>query len=295
MREKILLLISLTFIFLPGISFAECPSLLTVSPDIKEYALNISSGFKSDFSIESKIKHIIKYIHGENGLNPKVFSPNGFFNLHAAFKGKNIKRIGKIKDLPKFKKPDISVIKAYAQIYNKYMVPNAREIVFAPTASDIIKHRMAFGCTHYARAFIAIAKALKLFKPEDIRYVVSSSHTDYNKACSSKGAVYDGPDTINGHQFVLLRYDNSWWFINTSNKIFEKVPAKNLDYRKQNLTVKFPSYAKNKGSGHNILLVRYIGKNFNDGTCDNSFDNLMNISVSGKIDNNVCLWPEYNR
>jgi hypothetical protein len=82
--------------------------------------------------------------------------------------------------------------------------------------------------------------------------------------------------------------------VNTSNKNFEKIPAGDLDYRKQNLIVQFPSYAAKSGSGHNMLLVRYIGSDYTDGACDKSFGNLMNISVSGTTDSNTCLWPKYD-
>ena len=42
-------------------------------------------------------------------------------------------------------------------------------IFFAPSADDIIKTKAAFGCSHYARSFIAVVKALGLIdNPENL-------------------------------------------------------------------------------------------------------------------------------
>ena len=38
----------------------------------------------------------------------------------------------------------------------KYMEDTPADVFFAPSASEIIKDRAAFGCTHYARVFIAV-------------------------------------------------------------------------------------------------------------------------------------------
>lgn len=276
----------------PTVLFAACADLLAVTPSIGKYASDIAATFKTGDSAEDKVKAVIAYMHGKNGIGTANFSPDIFIRLHTAFKGGKITRPEEAAKAIGLPKTGSAARTAYNEIYDKYAVPDFRGVFFAPTASDIIEHRMAFGCTHYARAFIAIAKALKLFSPADMRYVIASSHKDYGNACPVKSSQASGI-TINGHQFVLLRYNSHWWFVNTSNKDFEKVPAATLNYLENNLIVRFPSYAKNSNSGHNMLLVRYIGESYDDGACDNSFDRLMNISASGKIDSDICLWKRY--
>lgn len=274
---------------------SSCRSLLAVTPEVERYALDISSGFKEGATLESKLRHIIGYIHGENGLNPRLFSPDKFFALHYALKGKKLKDIYSAKEIAGFKDMSPAALEGYRELYNKYMVPDLKGIMFGPEAADLIKHRMAFGCTHYARAFIAVVRALRLVPPSDIRYVVSSAHKDYGTACASAGAVWDGKFTINGHQFVLIRYDGQWKLLNTSDKEFEIVPAPPAlwDYALQNVTAEFPSYAERREMGHNHLLVRYIGNDYADGVCDNSFGNLMRISVSGSSNDGKCAWKPY--
>ena len=161
---------------------------------------------------------------------------------------------------------------------------------FAPGAGEVVKYRTAFGCSHYARAYIALLKALKIPGVEDVRYVISSSYKDYLAACPQKGAPRAKGRTINGHQFVAVKYGGKWFFINTSNKDLEKVPAGDMDYLGKDLAVAFPSYAKEAASGHNKLLVRYIGGDQDDGACDVSFAALMNISSSGDAASSVCRW-----
>jgi len=40
-------------------------------------------------------------------------------------------------------------------------------------------------------------------------------------------------------------------------------------------------------------LIRKVGADFDDGICDNSFDNLMNIYSSGVYASPICQWPDH--
>ena len=82
------------------------------------------------------------------------------------------------------------------------MQKNPADVFFVPSADDIIKTKAAFGCSHYARSFIAVVKALHLVaNPEDIRYTISSKSDNYNQALDKR----DKELTINGHQFVIVK------------------------------------------------------------------------------------------
>ncbi|MBI4667889.1 MAG: hypothetical protein HY747_01690 [Elusimicrobia bacterium] len=276
---------------------AQCPDLINTTPIVEQYASGITAGFENNFSLEDKLKYIVHFIHGEKGVGSGKLAPSTFFALHGVFQGKKIRNVDEMlsrgRNIPALSNMDRGALQSHLALYNKYAKTNPKKIFFAPTASDIIEHKMAFGCSHYARTFIAIVKALKLLAPKDIRYVVSASHKDYDTACPRKKTAYNKEMTINGHQFVMIRLDGHWWFLNTSNADFEKVPAQNTDYKSTNLAVQFPSYKNNHDSGHDYLLVRYIGNDYNDGACDNSLENLANISVSGNKNANKCEWTRY--
>ena len=97
--------------------------------------------------------------------------------------------------------------------HSKFMGRNPADVFFAPSADEIIKMKAAFGCSHYARSFIAVVKALDLIdNPEDLRYAISSKADNYNQALEKM----DHKITINGHQFVLVKIALKWIAINTS-------------------------------------------------------------------------------
>jgi len=172
--------------------------------------------------------------------------------------------------------------------HSKYMNDHPADVFFAPTADEIIKTRAGFGCTHYARAFIVVVKALGLVeKPEDLRYVVSSKADDYNRALEKQ----DLKMTINGHQFVLVKIDSRWIAINTSQREAVQMPE---GFRPEscsppsNISVRFESYPPGI-----VFLLRKIGKDFNDDCGDNSLSRLMNISRSGDPQDAAFKWEGY--
>lgn len=169
----------------------------------------------------------------------------------------------------------------------KYMQVNPADVFFAPSADEIIRTRAAFGCTHYARAFMAVVKALGLVnRPENLRYVISSKADDYNRALKNR----DASATINGHQFVIVRIDSRWFAINTSKGESTLLPAgfnPNDCVPLHNIPIRFESYPDV------VFLLRRIGKDWDDGCGDNSLSALMNISRSGAPDNSAFLWEAF--
>ena len=169
----------------------------------------------------------------------------------------------------------------------KYMQINPADVFFAPSADEIIRTRVAFGCTHYARAFMTIVKALGLINnPEDLRYVISSKADDYNRTLKNQNVS----TTINGHQFVIVRIDSRWIAINTSKGESTPLPAgfnPNDCVPPHSIPIRFQSYPDV------VFLLRRIGTDWDDGCKDNSLSALMNISRSGAPDNSAFLWEAF--
>jgi hypothetical protein len=171
--------------------------------------------------------------------------------------------------------------------HSKFMHKNPANVFFAPSADEIIKTKAAFGCSHYARSFIAVVKALGLIdKPEDLRYVISSKADDYDKALEKM----DSGMTINGHQFVIAKIDSKWIAINTSKSEWTAMPEgfspDSLNPPK-NIPIRFASYP-----GVTFLL-RKIGKNYEDDCNDNSLAACMNISRSGDAQDSNFRWERF--
>lgn len=170
---------------------------------------------------------------------------------------------------------------------NKYMQANPADVFFAPSADEIVKTRAAFGCTHYARAFMAVVKSLGLVsRSGDLRYVISSKADDYNSALEKQ----DFNATINGHQFVIVRIGSRWTAINTSKGESTPLPeAFNPDacVPPRNTAIRFQSYPDV------VFLIRRVGKDWDDGCGDNSLSSLMNISRSGSPGILDFLWEAF--
>jgi hypothetical protein len=169
----------------------------------------------------------------------------------------------------------------------KYMQGNPADIFFAPSADEIIGTRAAFGCTHYARAFMAVVKSLGLINgPENLRYVISSKADDYNRSLESQ----DAGATINGHQFVIVKIDFQWIAINTSKGESTPLPEgfdPDSCVPPDNIPIRFQAYPDV------VFLLRKIGADWDDDCGDNSFLALMNISRSGAPDKSDFLWEAF--
>ena len=158
---------------------------------------------------------------------------------------------------------------------------------FGPSADDIIKAKAAFGCSHYARSFMAVVKALGLMdNPGDVRYAISSKADDYNQALDNN----DREMTINGHQFVLVRIASKWLAINTSKSEWAALPqgfSPALVRPPGNIPLRFASYPEV------TFLLRKVGADYNDDCSDNSLIALMNIYRSGHARDSDFKWDRF--
>jgi hypothetical protein len=169
----------------------------------------------------------------------------------------------------------------------KFMGNTPSDVFFRPAADDVVGARAAFGCSHFARSFIAVVKALDLVdRPEDLRYAVSCKAGDYNRALEKQ----DREATINGHQFALVKIDSGWIAINTSKAEWIAMPkgfSPEVVRPPENTAVRFKSYP-----GVTFLL-RKIGKDGNDDCSDDSLERLVNIYRSGDVRDSGFRWERY--
>lgn len=204
-----LILISLS-VFSPTLSFSEQElSLIEVTPRIREYAINTikpvldSCAKRDSLSLLLKVSDIL--ISSELGIHTNEIEPSTFI-IYDKLEKLKLGFLISFKLSPEQK----NILKEW---HSKFMHKNPANVFFAPSADDIIKTKAAFGCSHYARSFMAVVKALDLMdKPEDLRYAISSKADDYDNALEKM----DNEMTINGHQFVMTKIDSKWIAINTS-------------------------------------------------------------------------------
>lgn len=262
------------------------PNLLTITETIRNYSndtiLKRINDEPDDLSKLLKIVSIL--LDKKSGISTSNINPGDFMKLsfiggqHTIDQGSLLLRI-----LPSTNRETIRVL------HNKYMIQDPSGIFFGPTADDIVKYKFAFGCTHYARAFICIAKSLNIIQnPKNMRYVISCDFIDYNNYLISDNK---NDFTINGHQFVIISSGNTWYAINTSRlNDYTVLPEKfspDMDIYKKNYPITFKAI-KNK-----TFLLRKIGNDFDDNCNDNSFRKLMNIYVSGNHLSNVANWKKF--
>jgi hypothetical protein len=279
-----LILISLFCLVFSPVYSKDAGSLIEVTPVVKKYAFNTVKPILESYSKKDKLSQLLKVseiiIDSEFGVQTSAIEPSKFiiydkletlklgflYTFNLSFEQKQILKTWR----------------------SKFMVSNPADVFFAPSASDIIETKAAFGCSHYARSFIAVVKALHLVaNSEDIRYAITSKSDNYNQALA-KG---DKEMTINGHQFVIVRIDGKWIALNTSKSEWTKLPEEftpDSVVPPKNISVQFDSYPEI------AFLFRKIGKDFYDDCNDSSLIALMNIYRSGDANNQDFKWEKYS-
>ncbi|MFA6012381.1 MAG: hypothetical protein WC799_20495 [Desulfobacteraceae bacterium] len=272
------------FVFYSAPAFShDDASLINVTPHIRDYAMNTvkpvldSHPKKDTISLLLQISEIL--IDPVIGIHTNEIEPSNYI----IFDKLNKIKLGFLVTYrlsPEQKK----TLKSW---HFKYMQQNPADVFFAPSADEIIRTKSAFGCSHYARSFIAVVKALDLIdKPEDLRYVISSKADNYNQALEKK----DGKITINGHQFVLTKIASEWIAINTSKGEWTAMPTgfspESLN-PPQNIPIRFASYPDV------TFLIRKIGADYNDDCNDGSLTGLMNIYRSGNDKESTFKWEKF--
>jgi hypothetical protein len=180
-------------------------------------------------------------------------------------------------------------------LYGKYDLSTLLYEKFVFSASDIVRYRLADGCTSCARAFIALVKAMGIFAlPTEMRYAATARAADYSAVCSV--GADNGTGSISGHQVVLAKVDDRWQMVNTaSNEAVRALPTDfdPADYLEPVAPFTNEPILFDCETPAITHLYRKIGGDWDDGICDNAFDNLMNIYSSGSYESPVCAWPDY--
>jgi len=269
-------------IFSPAYS-KDTESLLEVTPAVQEYAFKVvkpvldSYGKKDELSQLLKVSEMIT--DPELGIQTNAIEPSTFI----IYDKLETLKLGFLYTF-NLSSEQKRILKIWR---SKFMRSNPADVFFAPSADDIIKTKAAFGCSHYARSFIAVVKALHLISdPENIRYAISCQSDNYNQAFAAR----DKELTINGHQFVIVKTSRKWIALNTSKSEWAQLPdgfTPDSVVPPENVPVRFTSYPKV------TFLFRKIGKDFNDDCSDSSLIALMNIYRSGDIHNPNFKWREY--
>lgn len=279
-----LLILILLWIFFPTPAVSEEKvSLLDVTPNIRDYATGTVKPVLDSYTKKDTLSLLLKVcdvlIDPVFGIHTNEIKPSTYI----IYKKLDKINLGFLVTFSLSTEQE-QILKAR---HSKLMKENPADVFFAPSADEIIKTRAAFGCTHYARSFIAVVKVLGLInKPEDLRYVISSKADDYNRALEKK----DSKMTINGHQFVLVKIDSTWIAINTSKSEWTAMPkwfSPDTVNPLRNVPVRFESYPDV------TFLLRKIGKDCNDDCNDDSLVALMNISRSGDPHDAHFKWERF--
>ena len=282
-QRATLILISLYCFICTPVYSKDSGSLIAVTPVVKEYSFNVVKPILDSYSKKDKLSQLLKVSEiirdSKVGVEANAMKPSTFIIYD---------KLEKLK-LGFFYTFNLSseqkqILKNW---HLRFMHSNPADVFFAPSADEIIKTRAAFGCSHYARSFIAVIKALDLIdKPEELRYVISCKADDYNKAIEKM----DSEITINGHQFVIARIDTKWIAINTSKSEFTEMPegfSPGSLNPPNNISIRFESYLDV------TFLLRKIGKDYNDDCNDNSLAALMNIYRSGDSRDHNFKWNRF--
>ena len=279
-----LLILIYLFILSSTLVFSQdTGSLIAVTPEIKEYALNVVKPVLISYNKKDKLSQLLKLsaiiTDSKLGVQTNAIEPSTFIIYDKLEKLK----LGFLCTFS-LSSEQKQILKTW---HSKFMQTNPADVFFAPSANDIIRTKAAFGCSHYARSFIAIVKALDLIKePEDLRYVISSKADNYNQALENN----DNEMTINGHQFVIVKIASKWIAINTSKSEWTPMPvgfSPDFIVSPKNISIQFASYPEF------TFLFRKIGKDFNDDCSDNSLIALMNIYRSGDANISKFLWEKF--
>jgi hypothetical protein len=263
-------------------------SLLDVSGAVSKYAFSVVKPRISHIPAKDRLRQCLEIINvlldKKVGISSSGLKVPEFMGLAQNSGQQAVSPDSELLDqLPADKRETIRIL------HNKYMLEHPAGIFFGPSASDIIKYKSAFGCSHYARAFIAVAKALNLITdPNELRYVISSKYDDYNKCVDMKGR---GCPTINGHQFAFVKIGCNWVALNTNKAndyvVFPRGFTPDLNLENTNIPIVF------KKIPGIILVLRKIGKDYNDDCGDSSLKALMNISRSGDSGSAELNWGKF--
>jgi hypothetical protein len=178
---------------------------------------------------EEAIKQIVRLLHDSNNFvhvnreHLRMFAkPN--FSL-AQFKKKLSNRIAELKaqtgggkkrnkEINKLTRDLEGADRAYAAYVQGYANHHKRDWPFCLAGEEYVALKVIDGCTSHAKTFITLANASNLF--DDVRLLVSKRYEGLKEQKHLLGTGKVPTKTINGHQMVLVRYDDTWHLVNTT-------------------------------------------------------------------------------
>ncbi|WP_153306572.1 hypothetical protein [Desulfogranum japonicum] len=270
------------FFILPAYA-KEARCLIEVTPAVKKYAFNVVKPILDSYDKKDELSQLLKVSEiltdPKTGVQTNAIEPSQFI----IYDKLETLKLGILYTL-NLTSEQKQLLKNWR---SRFMQSNPADVFFAPSADDIIKTKAAFGCSHYARSFMAVVKALGLVtNPKDLRYAISTKSDTYNQALIKQ----DKEMTINGHQFVIVKISDRWIALNTSKAEWVQLPDDFMPESvtpPRNISIRFPSYPEV------TFLFRKIGVDINDDCSDNSLIALMNIYRSGDKKNPDFKWDKY--
>ena len=150
---------------------------------VKDYAFNVVKPVLDSYHKKDKLSQLVKVSEiitdSELGVQTNAIEPSKFI----IYDKLETLKLGFLYTF-NLSSEQKQILKTWR---SKFMRSNPADVFFAPSADDIIEKKAAFGCSHYARSFIAVVKALHLVtNPEDLRYAITSKSDNYNQALAKR-------------------------------------------------------------------------------------------------------------
>lgn len=159
---------------------------------------------------------------------------------------------------------------------------------FSLTADDLLRYKIATGCSHAAIMFMSLARTLGY---DDIRIVTAIFNRSYNeKYCS--GGKDSKPDInryIYSHKVVMVHIDGRYHLINTTNPELEIISSTYDGEPIDPATligkdILIPSLIGVDDETGPMLRVRAIGENSGDYLNNDTVEHDVNILMTGRYD-----------
>lgn len=260
----------------------RCENLRAHGAYAKAYLNPLEEELKNAKTQSEQLRIILNAVHGTNRLNANLPDLAKVESVARQFGRRTIEASEKIPGVKEHEH------ETYREIHNRYSRYGVSKLFFGPIAEDVIRFKIAFGCSHYSRAILALIRSSGIIPADEVKYVVAVSTADQLKVCT----VNAEEDMANGHQFLLLKLDGKWNYWNTSSPALELIPTKHQSPRMLlNTVVKFASLHKMPDEGR--VVVRAIEGEDTDPICDGTLAELRNIYRSGKASDPICRWTSH--
>jgi hypothetical protein len=266
-------LMTILFFLVCGIAQAKeaCDDLTAAGPAVKSYATKLKEEILRKSTSEERLLYLLNSIHVRDRIDANKPDLQIIGAIAEKFGAKEISSGSSFSDLlKKFGKAAETNAETYRQIHNSYGIKGVPSVFFGPTAEDVVRLKIAFGCSHYARALKALILETGTLESSDVRYVTALSSADENKLCHSKNQDY----MANGHQFLSVRIKGVWYYLNASSENLELIRQHSPFNKEEGEYVVFPSLSKWPDGGK--VIVTQI-EQIDRPVCDGSLDALRTI------------------